>query len=151
MRVCVCICGGGVVSILMDDIIPHIRHYLILQSSQHDSHNAVSGIPPTLNQSFSLFLSSSVLLSPFLFSFSLSHLPLLCCDSVFLQTMLFTAGLSPSAVACYRRLLSTGAMARANRMGVACSNHRAECIVRHGLSQSEWLVARHPEVKGEGR
>lgn len=145
-----CVWGGGVVSILMDDIIPHIRHYLILQSSQHDSHNAVSGIPPTLSQSFSLFLSSSVLLSLFL-SLSPSHLPLSCCDSVFLQTMLFTAGLSPSVVACYRRLLPTGTMARANQMGVACSNHRAECIVRHSLSQSELLVARHPEVKGEGR
>ncbi len=30
------------------------------------------------------------------------------------------------------------------------SNHWAECLTRHRLSQSEWLVARHPEVKGEG-
>lgn len=138
----------GGVSILMDDIIPHIRHYLILQSSQHDSHNAVSGTPPPHSANPSHF--SSLHQSSYL-SFPPSHLPLSCCDSVFLQTMLFTVGLSPSAVACYRRLLSTGAMARANQRGVACSNHRAECIVRKSLSQSEWLVARHPEVKGEGR
>lgn len=74
-----------------------------------------------------------------------------CWDSVFLQTMLFTAGLSPTVEACYRWLLSTGAMARANQKGADCSNHRAECLARHRLSQSEWLVARHPEVKGEGR
>ncbi len=49
---------GGGVSILMDDIIPHIRHYLILQSSQHDSHHTVSGIPLHPSSLFSSFLSS---------------------------------------------------------------------------------------------
>lgn len=89
-----CLYGGGGVSILMDDIIPHIRHYLILQSSQHDSHHTVNGIPlhpPSLSSSF---LSS--------FSFLLSITPPPRVVTAFLQTMLFTSGLSPTVEACYR-------------------------------------------------
>lgn len=53
---------GLVGGILIDDIIPHIRHYLILQSSQHDSHHAVSSMDlhphPSLPHSSHLSLSS---------------------------------------------------------------------------------------------
>ncbi len=139
MRGGACVCWVGGVSILMDDIIPHIRHYFILQSSQHDSHHTVSGIP--LHPSF---------LSSFSFFPSIPPPPRVGTACFCRQCCLLLASLLLLRHAigdCFLLAPWRGPI----RMGQTALITEQNALQGTAWANQNGWFARHPEVKGEGR